>query len=209
MDICPKCKSDSVEKAYSIGLRVAICIIFIFIPYGIFVCWLPFVFPYKYDCQVCGSEIDASDIIKMDWREREELSKEHHELEEKIAPYIGKWIQDQDERILKLAKVKGQLLLVGNNEVKPRTYRVVGFNNENEVPEIKASSEVGRKYRTVFQEAGFGEPQIPTDELSLSDLGKELLTEAEFNQMKENSNWVKEMEEDLTKIRVVINGNQG
>ncbi|GEL77761.1 LITAF-like zinc ribbon domain-containing protein [Tenuibacillus multivorans] len=216
MDICPECKSDDVEKTYSIGLRVVVCVILLFIPYGIFFCWIPFVFPYTHVCNVCGTELSSDQLLRMDWREREELLKEHQQLEEKLFPYLGKWIEDQEERLFKVAKGKGQIFLVEvNGTKKATTYRVVEYNEQNDVPEIKSSSKVGSKFRRVIQEAGdfvsFDENEY-TNKTSLTELGKELLTKDEFNNIKDNDldihNWLKELGKNLQIINVEILSDQ-
>jgi len=72
---CPACKSDSIEKNSSIGLRVIACIILLFIPYGIFLCWIPFIIPYTFTCKVCGYSANENELISIDWREKEKLEK--------------------------------------------------------------------------------------------------------------------------------------
>lgn len=212
MDICPECKSDDVEKTYSMGLRVAVCVILLFVPFGIFICWIPFVFPYTHVCHVCGTELSSDQLLRMDWREKEELLKEHQQLEEKLSPFLGEWIEDQEERHFKVAKGKGQIFLIEiNGTQKAKTYRVVDYNEQNDVPEIISSSKVGSKFQRVIQEPGdfvsFDENEH-TNETSLTELGKELLTEDEFNHIIDDDldihNSLKEFGKNLQKINVEI-----
>ncbi|WP_096185749.1 hypothetical protein [Evansella halocellulosilytica] len=212
MDICPECKSDDVEKTYSIGLRVVVCLIFVFIiPYGIFLCWIPFVFPYKHVCHVCGSEIESDQLLRMDWREREELLKEHQKLEGEVAPFLGKWIEDQVGRIYKVAKGKGQIFLVEINKQEVTIYRVVACNEKNDALEIKASSKVGSKFRRIIQDSGdFGsfDDNDYTNETTLTQIGQELFTKDEFNHIKDDNldihYWLKELGKIQQKVNVEI-----
>ncbi|MFZ5944682.1 MAG: hypothetical protein ACOYVD_11265 [Bacillota bacterium] len=71
MKLCPECKSDSIERSSSTGVRVVVCIILLFIPYGLFICWIPFVFSHTYRCNICGTDVKESDLIDLDWREKE------------------------------------------------------------------------------------------------------------------------------------------
>lgn len=81
MKVYPECKSDMLEETSSIALRVIVCLILIFfIPLGIFFCWIPFVFPRKYACRNCGSDVPTPEDI--DWREIEEKKQEYKELQE-------------------------------------------------------------------------------------------------------------------------------
>ncbi|WP_138414590.1 LITAF-like zinc ribbon domain-containing protein [Aquibacillus sediminis] len=213
MDICPICKSDDVEKTYSIGLRVLVCVILLFVPFGIFFCWIPFVFPYRHVCHVCGTDLSSDQLLRMDWREKEELLKEHQHLEEMVSPFLGKWVKDQEEGIFKVAKGKGQIFLVEIQGVrKVTTYRVVAYNEQNNVPEIKVSPKVGAKFRHVIKEAGdfisFDDETEYTNEPSLTELGKELLTEDEFNHIIDSDldidDWLKNLCMDQQKIKIDI-----
>lgn len=209
MDICPECKSDDVEKTYSIGLRVLVCVILLFIPYGIFLCWIPFVFPYRHICHVCGTEIEADQLLRMDWREREELLKEHQELEEKVTPYLGKWIEDQTGRVFKVAKGKGQIFLVEINDVKNvTTYRVISCNEKIDSPKMKASSKVGWKFRNVIQDSVSFDDNENSNETVLTEIGKDLLTEDEFKHIKDDDidihNWLKELNKNQQKVNIEI-----
>lgn len=81
MKVCPECKSDMLEETSSTVLRVIICLILIFIiPFGIFFCWIPFVFSRKYVCKNCGSDVSTPEDI--DWREIDEKKQEYKEVQE-------------------------------------------------------------------------------------------------------------------------------
>jgi len=95
--LCPECKSDSIEKSYSIGLRVVVCIILLFIPFGIFFCWIPFVFPYTYRCKVCGTDVKEEELIDIDWREKEIMLEQYKIFEEKLAPFLDKWFLEKEK----------------------------------------------------------------------------------------------------------------
>ncbi|RPF52078.1 hypothetical protein [Aquisalibacillus elongatus] len=208
MYLCPECKSDHVEKTYSIGLRVIVCIILLFIPYGILICWVPFVFPYKYICYLCGTETVNDQMLQIDWREREELAKEFFRFEEKIDPLLGEWIEDQDGRIFKVAKGKGQFFLVEVKDIENvTTHRIVDYIEEPNTSEIKASSKVGVNYRRVLQNDPVDfSTDISTTKPDLTDLGKELLTEDEHKHIIDRdldlNNWLKNLPKNQQEINV-------
>jgi transcription initiation factor IIE alpha subunit len=80
MKVCPECKSDLLEDTSSTALRVVVCIVLLFIPFGIFICWVPFIFPRNYACKNCGADVPTPQDI--DWREFEEKKEEYKELQE-------------------------------------------------------------------------------------------------------------------------------
>src|SRR5690554_4192399 len=127
MKLCPECKSDSLVKTSSTGLRVIVCVVLLFIPYGLFFCWIPFVFPHSYRCNICGAELKAPDLLDLDWREREVLMEKHKQLETKLNPMLEHWVQDQQGSLGKIVKSKGQFLLlqVAKKDVKP--FRIVDY----------------------------------------------------------------------------------
>ncbi|WP_188205589.1 hypothetical protein [Alkalibacillus aidingensis] len=206
MNICPKCKSDSLEKGYSMGLRVLVCLLLaIVVPFGILFCWIPFVFPYKYHCDVCGSDVDRDDVVQMDWREREELIKEHQQFEEKIAPFLGKWIEGDDGKIFKVAKGKGLLLLVEPfSEDEQETYRIVNYHDRGGEPTIAVSPKVGKKYLHVTDVVGSfanGDPM----ETALTTIGRDLITEEEFDLIKDSESDFYEVMKEQGKVEQDIN----
>lgn len=79
MKLCIHCESDLVVKKNFLAWKIPIAIILAFIPYGIFICWLPFLLPSKYACNNCGREL--SQVKEVDWREFEKLKKEKQEEE--------------------------------------------------------------------------------------------------------------------------------
>lgn len=68
MKLCNQCKSDLVTVESHVGLKVFLVIILLFIPFGIFFVWAPFLISPTVSCKLCGSQ----DIREMDWREFEE-----------------------------------------------------------------------------------------------------------------------------------------
>lgn len=83
MKLCNNCKSDMLERTSSIGARIFVCImILLFIPFGIFLFWIPFVIPHRYECKKCGTESKENDLLEVDWREKEKILEEEKKLEE-------------------------------------------------------------------------------------------------------------------------------
>jgi DNA-directed RNA polymerase subunit RPC12/RpoP len=80
MKVCPECKSDMLEETSSTALRVVACIVLLFIPFGIFFCWIPFVFPRNYACKNCGADVPTPE--ELDWREIDEKKQEYKEIKE-------------------------------------------------------------------------------------------------------------------------------
>lgn len=75
MILCTNCESDLVVKKDFYAFKIPIVlIIFIVMPYGLYYCWLPFLFRGNYACKKCGHE--ASKFKEIDWREFEKLRKE-------------------------------------------------------------------------------------------------------------------------------------
>ncbi|OEH93855.1 hypothetical protein [Bacillus solimangrovi] len=73
MKLCTHCDSDMVEKNNFLGFKIPIAIVLILIPYGIFVCWLPFIIPGNYICKNCGREFRK--VKEIDWREYEKMKE--------------------------------------------------------------------------------------------------------------------------------------
>lgn len=71
------CESDRVEKQNFFALKIPIAIILTFIPYGIFMCWLPFIIPGNYACKRCGREFRKAKEIN--WQEYERLKRNNEE----------------------------------------------------------------------------------------------------------------------------------
>lgn len=76
MKICPECKSDMLESNKSTALRVIAAVILLFIPFGLFFVWVPFVFPYSYTCKNCGQKVETPE--EMDWREFDKLKQSQY-----------------------------------------------------------------------------------------------------------------------------------
>src|SRR5699024_2418698 len=95
MELCPNCYSDNVERTSSTGLRVVVCIILLFIPFGLLICWVPSAFPHTYRCKHCANEGKEEELLSVDWRERETFIEKEKMLKETIDPLIGKWFERQ------------------------------------------------------------------------------------------------------------------
>jgi quinol-cytochrome oxidoreductase complex cytochrome b subunit len=79
MKLCPNCKSDLIERHNYYVIKIIVAIILLFIPFGFFICWLPFVLSGNYHCKNCGEEFpDAKEI---DWREFEKMKQEKQQME--------------------------------------------------------------------------------------------------------------------------------
>lgn len=72
MKLCKRCESDLIVENNHFGIKIAIVIVLIFIPFGIFFVWAPFLIPKSVECKKCGS----SEIKELDWKEFEEFKKQ-------------------------------------------------------------------------------------------------------------------------------------
>lgn len=170
MKICPKCHSDLLEKHSFILIKVVACVgIAYFIPMGIFVCWLPFLIPYKYECRNCHQRIAKQDIKQIDWREREqlltleadddrpaniqELSKKQrmNNLEDRMQSQISKWFTDKNNDLYKTVSLNGDIFLVKLLKETCQVYWVTNYEvqpmpktfgkQEQEIVSIMATKE--------------------------------------------------------------------
>lgn len=73
MKICHYCQSDMLEKRMFLFLKIPLAIILLFVPYGIYICWLPFLIPSNYACKKCGKEMQKPKEI--DWREYKKIEQ--------------------------------------------------------------------------------------------------------------------------------------
>jgi len=139
MRLCPVCTSDELERTSSTGLRVIVCIVLILIPLGIFICWIPFVFPHKFQCKVCGFDGAQDTFREMDWREFEAYKQKYAALLEQFRPTLGKWFQDQEERLYKAVEFRGHLMLIRFGQEDMDSYILLGYTpEENRITVIKA-----------------------------------------------------------------------
>jgi len=208
--LCPECKSDSIEKSYSIGLRVVGCIILLFIPFGIFFCWIPFVFPYTYRCKVCGTDVKEEELIDIDWREKEIMLEQYKIFEGKLAPLLDKWFLDE-EKVYKIVKAKGQFLLLvfTDNDIYPS--RIVNYINENGINKFTINKKLTSEFH-LFKNQGVGiydvnnkEVEEPQD--SLSSFGKQVISENELLKYKYGKDslieWLKQDGKFVENIEIV------
>lgn len=77
MRLCLHCESDLVEKENFLGFKIPIAICLTFIPYGVYISWLPFLIPGNYSCKNCGREFRK--VKEIDWREFEKMKKVEEE----------------------------------------------------------------------------------------------------------------------------------
>lgn len=75
MKLCNRCESDLIKENNQMGLKVTIAIVLLFIPFGLFFIWAPFLIPKTVECKKCGS----TDIKELDWKEFEEYKKRFQE----------------------------------------------------------------------------------------------------------------------------------
>jgi hypothetical protein len=75
MKLCKRCESDLIKENNFIGLKIAIAVILLFLPFGIFFVWAPFLIPKSIECKKCGS----TEVMELDWKEFEEYKKQHNQ----------------------------------------------------------------------------------------------------------------------------------
>jgi hypothetical protein len=186
MKLCPECKSDSLVRTSSTGLRVIVCVVLLFIPYGLFFCWIPFVFPHSYRCNICGAGIKEHDLLSLDWRERDVLTEKHRQLEAKLSPMLEQWVEDQQGSLGKIVKSKGQFLLlqVAGKDVNP--FRIVDYAALEQADELVLSEKVSAEFKVFgIPPLGYTPPRARDDQPSdqphrrLTELGRQLLSERE------------------------------
>ncbi|MDW7675085.1 MAG: hypothetical protein SCK28_11180 [Bacillota bacterium] len=218
MRLCPECKSDSIERTSSMAARVIICLILIFfIPFGIFVAWVPFVFAHTYRCNVCGSEGKEEQLVEMDWRERELLLEEHKGLEGSLAPLLGKWFATEGERLFKITKGKGQLLVVefspGNMTAMRIHEYVEGVDYSRLVVKENLSSEfnlIKEEENEVYSSFDLkGENINSYRDIKLSAFGQSVVREDEFSELRERDfnnmlDWLRQQDRLLKGITIEI-----
>jgi len=213
MKLCPECKSDSLEKSSSTGLRVIICIILLFIPFGIFFCWIPFVFPHSYRCNVCGTDIKESELIDIDWREKEIILEQYKRFEDKLNPFLDKWNKDKNENLYKVVKGKGQFILLEfrDNDIYPA--RIIDFVSENGINKLVIKKKLTSEFRVLelFSAGSQGlynmdnKEENPEDRLT--SFGKLVISKEEFLNFKSGKDsfkaWLKQNKELLENMEIV------
>jgi hypothetical protein len=177
MQICKVCGSDSLEKTSSTGLRVFLCIVLMFLPYGLLYCWLPLIREHTYVCTNCGTESKAREIETIDSREMESRNHAYNKMVEEAKGLIDKWIMTVGNELCKVIYLKGQLFIVGVDSESAITYRMLKYKAEENL--IVVDSRVGTKhqiYRTMVNGKGYyitdyGKTVMPLDEQSLIKSG--------------------------------------
>ncbi|KUO51956.1 MAG: hypothetical protein APF76_06905 [Desulfitibacter sp. BRH_c19] len=193
MKICPQCTSDSHERTSSTGLRVVGCIVLLFIPYGFFICWVPFVLPHKFLCNVCGYHGKEEELLNLDWRESEELKGQHRELHEKLQPVKDMWVQDTKQNSYKVIHGKGQYLLlkVLENNIVP--YRIVGYDKDTDPKRIMIKDNLVENFNVTSSISKI----IDKSNVQVNDFGKTILLDEEVTKffscnVEEFSQWLNE-----------------
>ncbi|SHJ88022.1 hypothetical protein SAMN02745751_03619 [Dethiosulfatibacter aminovorans DSM 17477] len=177
MQICKVCGSDILEKTSSTGLRVFLCIVLMFLPYGLLYCWLPLIREHTYICTNCGTESKASEIETIDSREMESRNHDYGKMVEEAEGLIDKWIMTDSNELCKLIYLKGQLFVVGVDSESAITYRMLKYKAEENL--IVVDSRVGTKhqiYRTLVSGKGYnitdyGKTVMPLEEQGLIESG--------------------------------------
>lgn len=146
MKICPECYSDNVERTSSIGVRLIICILLLFIPFGIFICWIPFVFPHRFICKVCGKDDKEELLVDVDWRESEILLENQKTLENNLKSKFDKWFILEDN-LYKVVKVRGYLLLVKVTEKNIDTLLIKDYSLDTNT--IKVIGRLSSKFKAL------------------------------------------------------------
>lgn len=170
MKICRVCKSDNLERTSSTALRVICCIVLLFIPFGIFFCWVPFVLEHKYDCINCGTESKASELLNVDWRERESYLEEYKKLESRLSTCINKWLHYDRKSIYKIVLYKGQLFAIDFKGNFLETFRIIKISDDNK--KIILSSQVGSKFNIYRQYSN-------AENMDYSEFANEIISDKE------------------------------
>lgn len=124
MQLCPDCKSDTVERTSSTTLRVIGCLVLIFIiPFGLFFAWIPFVLPHTFRCHNCKRQGNESDLMHVDWRERDELLAEDRQLGQKLDPLKEYWFE-QMASLYKITDVNHMYILVKVSEASTTAFQI-------------------------------------------------------------------------------------
>ncbi len=184
MKICPQCTSDSHERTSSTGLRVVLCLILIFIvPYGFFICWVPFIFPHKFHCNVCGYHGKEEELLTLDWRESEELKEKHRELHESLQLVKDRWVQDTEHNSYKVVHGKGQYLLIKVQENNIVPYRIVGYHIDSKPNIILIKDNLAENFNVTLSIS----KNVDKSNIQLNDFGKTILMDEEFDEFLNRS----------------------
>ncbi|UMZ74387.1 hypothetical protein [Natranaerofaba carboxydovora] len=211
MKLCPDCKSDNIENASSLGLRVFACLVLIFIiPFGFLFAWLPFVLSYKYRCNLCGKLAENEEFLNIDWREKDEILKEYTQMEKELSDYLGNWVKDDNNDFYKIVKGRGQFLALKliNKNLLP--YLITGLENNKtlKVKEMSGFKIIERKSNVHGLYKPPESENLPADSPQLTSLGEEVLTQEEFlyitkQQIEDVKKWLES--EKVDDIKIIIN----
>lgn len=180
-------------------VRIVLCVFLIFIipfPYNLLLAFIPFVFPYKYQCDVCGLQHEKDELVNIDWREKEEMYQTHQWLEEQLTPHLNMWIEDDNENVYKVVKGNGQFLLIGWAEERLEVYRIYNIASDTEPVTLHATSNVSHSFRV--------NDYSPNPERT--EFGERVLTTEEFNVFKEGDQrmkqWLQENEQLAGQLKI-------
>lgn len=166
MNLCPHCLSDQIERSTSIGLRIFVCLILLFlVPFGFFFCWLPFVFSHIYRCLRCHEETKEGELLLLDWRNRNQLVSYSKEYHSSILPVIGQWLI-YNEALYKLVQKEQWIFLL---EVKDNSVRSFALssssNNTLTIENIDSFLPI-----LIFTENGWQETKFSTGLFTIREL---------------------------------------
>ncbi|ABR48284.1 hypothetical protein Amet_2125 [Alkaliphilus metalliredigens QYMF] len=192
MKVCPECYSDNVERTSSIGARLFICIFLLFIPFGIFICWIPFVFPHRFICKVCGKDDKEEMMVAIDWRESEILLENQKTLENNLRPKFDRWFNFEDS-LYKIVKARGYLLLLKVTKNNIETLLIKEYSSDTNI--IKTTSSLSNKFKALktnsaannsMNNSGYNSSIYDSiiNKMILTPIGNELITEEEFDSFK-------------------------
>ncbi|WP_078552067.1 hypothetical protein [Bacillus alkalicellulosilyticus] len=100
------------------------CLILIFlIPYGVFVCWVPFILPHKFSCSNCFNNGKEAELVSIDWRDREKLIEQEKAFEEDVLPLMEKWFE-REGKLFKLSRREQKNWLIEVSNDNTRIFRI-------------------------------------------------------------------------------------
>lgn len=202
MKLCPECKSDNIHRTSSTGLRVFGCIVLLFIPYGFFICWVPFIFFHTFACKNCGETGKERELIQIDWREREEIIEEFKKLQEKIKPYENMWFYDNDDSLNKILQTKNQPLIIRTEGEMLVPYRIKEFENDNDSLKIEIKKNLSPHYKVSLRSFDYENENNKNNEESsnLSKFGRSVITESEEEAFSQGIETFKKFLENSDKL---------
>ncbi|MDQ0254008.1 hypothetical protein J2S74_001381 [Evansella vedderi] len=166
MQLCPECKSDTVQRTSSTPLRVILCLILIFIiPFGLFFAWIPFVFPHTFECKNCGKQGNESELKQVDWREREMLLVNEKAFGNRLQPIMEYWFE-QMGYLYKITMENHMFVLVKVSEQEVVAYHIHDLKDSNFlVQSLSGKLAVFTDTEFDWEPTSFGEKLFTSDEI--------------------------------------------